>query len=114
MKQLINITSEPHQIHTIPLDYSDDDIKLTLRFYPTVQIWGMDIEWKTKKVYGLKLSLGVLHISSSNLPFDFAVTDNSGNGIDPFRVEDFSDGRCSIVVFDNKEMESLRGVPVEL
>lgn len=113
MIQLNNITEEPIQLHTIPLDFSDNDLKLTIRFYPTIQAWYVDVEWNKNFVKGVKLSLGVLHILSSNLPFDIVVGDTSGNGIDPFRIDDFVAGRCTIGILNNEEIASIRGVTVE-
>jgi hypothetical protein len=72
-----------------------------------------DVEFGDKKVYGLKLSVGVLHMLSQNQPFDFVCGDFSGNGIDPFKRQDFSVGRCEIYMLESSEMEQIRGVEVK-
>lgn len=109
MKELVNITSDPFQRHIVLLD--EEEITIDLRFYPTIQQWFFDISYKTKAVNGVKLSLGVLHINNTNMPFDFIVVDQSANGIDPFKVDDFMD-RCRLYMLDSSEMETFRGVPV--
>ena len=51
---------------------------------------------------------GSLHMVSQNQPFDFEVLDNSGLGIDPFKLDDFSAGRCSLYVLERDDMVSIR------
>lgn len=110
MREIVNITEDANQRHLIALD--DGEIVFNLRFYPTVQMWTFDVDFQGKEIKGVKLSLGVLHIINQNYPFDFAVTDLSGNGVDPFRVDDFSGGRCKLFILDPIDMEAIRGVPV--
>ena len=110
MRRLQNITEEPIQRHTILFEKSE--ITFILRFYPRTQIWMFDAEFGDKKVYGLKLSVGVLHMLSQNQPFDFVCVDLSGNGIDPFQRQDFSSGRCEIYMLESSDMERIRGAAV--
>ena len=106
MRRVENITDEAIQRHTIIFDESE--IVLTLRFFPKNDFWSMSVEYNDYQVFGIKLSVGVLHITSGNMPFDFTVTDNSGNGIDPFRRTDFSSGRCSLYMFEREDMVEIR------
>jgi len=110
MRRLQNITAEPIQRHTILFEKAE--IIFTLRFYPRTQIWMFDAEFGGKQVYGLKLSVGVLHMLSQNQPFDFVCVDLSGNGIDPFQRQDFSSGRCNIYMLEAADMELIRGIEV--
>ena len=111
MKQLQNLTNEPIQRHTILFEQSE--ITFVLRFYPRTQVWLFDVEFGNKQVYGLKLSVGVLHMLSQNQPFDFICVDKSGNGIDPFTRTDFSGGRCEIYLLEAADMVQIRGVEVQ-
>lgn len=111
-KLIQNIDADAIQRHTILLE--GNEIYLTLRFYPRCTMWCMDVEYGEKEAKGIKLSTGVLHLSSKNFPFDFIVQDLSGNGIDPFKKTDFFDERCSIVMLEPTEMEAYRGVPVAI
>ena len=106
MKEIENIGAEAIQRHTII--FQEYEIKLTLRFFPKTQIWSFDAEFIDWQVYGLKLSVGVLHMVSQNKPFDFIVTDTSGNGIDPFQINDFSSGRCKLYMLNEQEMITIR------
>jgi hypothetical protein len=112
MIEITNITDEPNQRHIIPLN--DSEIIFDLRFYPPIQQWTFGLEWGDKTVKGVKLSTGVLHITNTNLPFDFIVTDSSNFGVDPFRIDDFQVGRCALYMLEPDEMEQFRGVPVEI
>lgn len=107
-----NITSEPIQRHTIL--FQESEVILTLRFFPRNEIWMFDAEHQGNAVRGVKLSAGVLHMISRNQPFDFVVRDLSGNGIDPFRRSDFSDGRCELYMLQASDMEGIRGAEVPL
>lgn len=112
MREIVNITEDANQRHLISLE--DGEIILELRFYPTIQQWSFDIDFQDKIIKGVKVSLGVLHILNENYPFDFICLDLSGQGVDPFRVDDFSEGRCKLYILDPEDMEDVRGVPVEI
>ncbi|WP_286931338.1 hypothetical protein [Marinobacter sp.] len=47
-------------------------------------------------------------MESRNLPFDFIVTDESGNGLDPFRLDDFEQGRCRLYLLEPEDMLRVR------
>lgn len=111
MRELRDLTSEAHQEHLIVLN--DDEVTLEMRFLSVTQIWVINVFYKNRSIIGVKLSLGVLHIFAKNLPFDFIVTDNSGLGVDPYAIDDFVSGRCSLFILDPSDMEAIRGVPVE-
>lgn len=110
--QIQNITDEAHQRHVIVFDESE--IELTLRFHPTVEMWTFDTVYKTLNADGYKLSVGVLHMRSRNFPFDFVVRDQTDAGLDPFRLDDFSTGRCALYLLDAADMEIVRDAPVPL
>jgi hypothetical protein len=110
MRQITNITAEPIQRHLIL--FNGSEITLTLRFYPKAQMWCFDAEYNGRKMLGLKLTCGVLHMLSQNQPFDFIVADTSGEGLDPFRWNDFSGGRCKLYILESDDMTEYRGVEV--
>lgn len=109
-RQIGNIGSEAHQRHT--LLFNESEIILTLRFLAPVGQWFFSAEYEGNRVDGIKITVGVLHMVSANQPFDFVVTDNSGEGIDPFRLDDFADGRCSLFLLEPADMFDVRGVEV--
>lgn len=105
-----NIDDDPHQRHTIL--FGESEVVLSLRFHPTVEIWTIDVTYGGRQAMGYKLSVGVLHMRSRNFPFDFIVADNTGQGLDPLRLDDFVTGRCSLYMLDASDMEAIRGQPV--
>lgn len=110
--KILNIDGDAHQRHT--LQFGEEEITLSLRYHPTVEMWTMDVGYQGQSASGYKLSVGVLHMQSRNFPFDFIVGDNSGQGLDPIRRDDFESGRCSLYLLDAADMENLRGVPVPI
>lgn len=112
MIQIQNITGEAHQRHIVL--FEESEIVLILRFYPTVEMWCYDIEYKGRIASGYKLSCGVLHMQSQNFPFDFVVKDLTDSGLDPFRLDDFATNRCALYMLEANDMETVRGAPVPL
>lgn len=111
-KKIINISDETRQRHTIL--FNNSEIILSLIFLPFVEVWFMDVAYKQFELHGVKLAVGSLHMLSSGQPFDFIVLDNSGNGLDPFKKDDFSQERCSLFLLEPDEMQEIRQVEVEI
>ena len=105
-----NITDEAHQRHIVILD--DQEVELTLRFLPVVESWFIDVTYGGRSAAGFKLSLNTLHMLSQNYPFDFVVQDLSGRGVDPFRIDDFSENRCALFMLQTADMAEIRGADV--
>lgn len=112
MIKIENISDETHQRHTML--FEESEIILTLRYHPTVEMWAFDIEYKDVVASGYKLSIGVLHMRSRNLPFDFVVTDQGGTDLDPIRRDDFSTGRCALYMLEASDMEAIRDATVPI
>lgn len=108
--QITNITDEPRQRHILLVN--DEEITVTLNFYETVEMWTFDVSWRGETFYGFMLSLGVLHIRALNWPFDFFVSTTDSSGLAPFRLGDFSEGRCELYFVTSDEMQSIRGLEV--
>lgn len=107
-----NISSDSLQRHT--LLFEKDEIVLTLKFMPSVEQWLFDVEYKEFKRFNVKLAVDTLHMESENQPFDFAVQLTDDSGLDPFRLDDFSDGRCELILMEASDMEEIRGAPVAI
>ncbi len=110
--RIANITDAPHQRHTVL--FEESEIVVTLRFHPTVEMWVLDAVYNGSQALGYKLSVGVLHMQSRNLPFDFVVRDAQQAGLDPYLIDDFSTGRCELYLLNAEDMEVVRGTPVPL
>lgn len=107
MIQIENLTSEAHQRHIALLD--DQEVVLTIRFLPVAEIWIINVTYAGRSASGFKLSLDTLHMRSQNFPFDFLVKDLSGRGVDPFRIDDFSEGRVALYMLQSEDMAEIRG-----
>lgn len=110
MRLIEDIDLSANQRHIVLFD--EFEITITLHYLDTVQRWCMDVEYLGFGVYGVFLAVGVLHIEGKNQPFDFVVEDTSGQGIDPFQLTDFADGRCNLYLVEPDEMRQIRGVNV--
>ncbi len=102
----INITNDP--IQDFNIEFENELIATQVRFFPVAGFWTISIEYKGKKVNFKKLSLGIPHMISSNLPFDFIVRAN--DGLDPYDLNDFSTRRCDLVLAERVDIENFRGV----
>jgi len=94
------ISADP--IQQIRIKIPTGDVQLTLKYYATGGFWALDAVRDGVGVYGVSLCLGVKHMASSLLNVDFIVVDNSNLGLDPFKLDDFESGRCSLVVQYNE------------
>lgn len=112
MIEIQNITDDAFQRHIITFD--EAPVTLLLRYYQRAQFWTISTEYKDIQCNGLKLSTGTLHMRSKNMPFDFIVTDNSSNGLDPFAPDDFSNGRCTLLMLERDDMERIRGQAIKI
>lgn len=112
MIEITNITDDPFQRHIIIVD--EAPVELTLRFYPRAQFWTLSTKYDGLHSKGLKMTLGTLHMRSRNRPFDFVIVGTAETGIDPFKIDDFSSGRCRLLMLEREDMESIRGQPVPI
>lgn len=111
-REIQNITNESGQTHRVL--FNDIEVILTLRFLSQTECWIFNVEFDGKKASGIRLCLGVAHMISRNFPFDFIVVDNSTSQLDAFRIDDFSEGRCSLILLDNNDMEIIRDAKVPI
>lgn len=118
MNIIENISDEYNQLHVLEFDRGITNLNLV--YEAAVQMWKMNVEFTRaddaqpqKPIYGVKLSLSTLHFEHRNWPFDFTVVDTTGNGVDPFRSDDFSSGRCELYFITPEEMIQIRGVDVQ-
>lgn len=113
-----NITSEYIQEHT--LEFSRGVAVLTLIYEEAVQMWKMNVTYtrnddteSQNPIYGVKLALSTVHFIHRGWPFDFAVVDTTSKGVDPYRADDFEEGRCELYFITPEEMIEIRGADVQ-
>jgi len=113
-----NITSEYIQTHSLEFDRGLAELKLT--YEANVQMWKMSVTYTRsgdtepqRPIYGVKLALSTVHFIHRNWPFDFTVIDTTNNGVDPYRADDFENGRCELYFITPDEMIQIRGADVQ-
>lgn len=110
--KIIELSNDPIQSQTVVLDKLD--IKITVRFLPMVSMWVLKVDIDGENIIdGVALSCGSVIMQQFNKPLGFIVEDKSTIGIDPFRLEDFSDGRCILYMLERDEMIGVRGYDVK-
>ena len=112
MRVIDNITTENFQRHTIL--FQDREIVLHLKFFTMLQQWFFDVEYKDFSLFGKHIAVNTYHLITSNQPFDIIALDNSQVGLDPFRFNDFSSGRVSLLLLEPDDLTKIRGEPVPL
>jgi hypothetical protein len=110
MKQLTGIAAECYQSFTLIV--GNEEAIINLKYLEVTRQWFFDLEFRGQNIYGVKLTLGCLHINNYNFPFDFVVQDTSNSGIDPFQIDDFFGGRCILYQITAEEIATYRGYNV--
>lgn len=110
MKEII-LSNDPYQSHI--LAYEDKKIEIIVRYLITVSMWYLDVLIDdVALIKGIAMGCGTVILNQNNTPFGFYLVDNSTLGIDPFRLEDFSEGRVSFLLLERVDMEKYRGYDV--
>ena len=112
MRKLSGITNDPIQKYSFSV--GDNEVSIRLRFLSVVESWVMDVEYNGKRINGVLMSLGVLHLKSYNFPFDFILNDTQGLGLDAFRIDDFSSERVELYILESEELVEIRGYEVAI
>jgi hypothetical protein len=99
-----NLTNSPNQSSTVTLD-DGSAVVFNFRFMDTASpaFWVLDVIYDTLNfsLYNLNLSAhpNLLRQWGNVLPFGLLVS--STDGLDPLDINDFSNGRISLVLLDN-------------
>ena len=112
MKKLTGISDESIQRHILLV--GEKNATMTMKFLSNSGVWIFDIEYNDQNIYGLKFSIGVLHLANYNFPFDLILTDTDNSGIDPFKIDDFFAERILLYQLEPNELSNLRGYSVEI
>ena len=104
--QKIILTSDAKQSNRVKLPDAST-IDFNFNYAPTQNSWFMDVAYGDKRLNGLRLvvSPNCLRQYSRILPFGVTVT--STNSVDPYFIDDFSEGRISVYVLDSDDLEML-------
>ena len=77
-------------------------VVLTLNYRPAVQRWFVDVAYKsTFGLNGIGLSIHPNIIRSFRMVVPFGIAITAVDGVDPFDVNDFANGRVQLFILDN-------------
>jgi hypothetical protein len=85
-------------------------IDITLRFLPAVQAWVMDLKYQSFSVYGERLIVGLNVFRKYKNILPFGVLVDSLDGGDPFIIDDFTSGRCTLAILNEDEVSQAEGI----
>jgi hypothetical protein len=107
MIKINNLTSEYKQSLSITLDGKITFI-LTLEFMPQQLGWFYSIQHKTTTLRNkkLKVATNILYQYQNTLPFGIMCV--TADGYEPYFIDDFTDGRVELYVYDQNEFEQLK------
>ncbi len=107
MYQVLNITADPNQTFDLLLPDSSQSFKLTMRYKARLDSWYMDLVYQDFSIYSRRVcSLpNLLQQWRKVLPFGLGCY--TLDGTDPFFLEDFSNGRCGLMVLSQTDLDNL-------
>lgn len=81
-----------------------DTISITLRFLPAAQYWEMDVTYGDFEVLGHRLvtALNLFYKFKELIPFGILI--DTIDGGDPFIIDDFTSGRCTMAILTADEV----------
>lgn len=110
MLRITEFTDSASQTCLIPLEDDSGTVSFDLQFAPTQNSWYFNFTYNDLTCNGLKLVLGpnILRCFKSQIPFGLMVTAN--DGIEPYQISDFVDGRVNIFVLNKTEVAQFESV----
>ena len=100
MLQISNLTDNANQ-QTTSLLSDNSSVVFSFRFLPVVQRWVMDISYGDFAIKGMNLCIhpNLLRTFRQRIPFGLACV--APDGVDPFDINDFINGRILLFILDN-------------
>lgn len=108
----IDITNEPFQAFNYVLN--GETIEFELRYLTSIQKWILNINFRDNDVLnGYSIGCEAPILEYFNLPFDVFIEDVNSLGLDPFALDNFSNGLYTFYIIETSDLEELRGYSVE-
>ncbi len=104
MIEVNGLKASPDQTLTIADPNGGGPIKLRLAFRPRLQGWYIDVEFGSFILKGFRLAICPNRLSQfvNRIPFGLAVV--TTHGVDPFLINDFSEGTATIYILTHSEV----------
>lgn len=94
--------------------YENQTVEIVLYYLPAISRWKMDIESNDFVLNGIRIdhhpNLLIQYKNVVEFGISVIVTTDKG---DPFLVNDFSSGRCQLIILSKEEVDSVEGVLFE-
>ncbi len=98
-----NITDQASQLTRIILE-DGTLMSLTLNYHPTVQRWVADISHPDLTVSGINLTQNPNVLREWRNLINFGLACVAQDGVDPFDVEDFANGRVQLLSMNQSDV----------
>ena len=91
-------------------------ITFNLYYKPTIEMWMIDVIFKTFSVYSIRVcnSLNLLSQFSELIPFGLMVSVGDNIGYEPSLIDDFSSERITLNILDKSEVEMIENNYINL
>lgn len=106
MKQIIEITNEPNQKHTLLLE-DKSRVELTLRFMPTQNLWFMTIKYGSFELGSRTVVNGRNILRRFKNIISFGIMIESDDKISPSFIDSFSGGTSRLYLLEKEEVEAI-------
>lgn len=106
MKQIVEITNEAHQKHTLLLE-DKSRIELILDFLPTQRQWFMSVAYDNFVVNNRAVvnAPNILRRFKNIIPFGIAIVSDAK--ISPSFIESFSEGTSRLYLLEKEEVDAI-------
>ncbi|MEZ5691198.1 MAG: hypothetical protein R3D71_06000 [Rickettsiales bacterium] len=106
MRLIDKITANAAQKITLNSD-DGEEIKLYLRYLPSVESWSYELNYKNYTVKGERLVLSPNILRKYKNLFLFGIAIISEDGLDPSYIDDFATGRVKLYLLSNDDKNVL-------
>lgn len=100
MRQITNLTDSALQRTTVLLE-DNSSVVLDFRFLPVVQRWVVDVTYGAFAVKGMGVCVHPNLLRTFRRRIPFGLMCSTPDGVDPFKIDDFSLDRASVFVLDS-------------
>lgn len=106
MKRIVNLSNEPKQRIQLVTD-NGDNIDFFLEYKPRVESWFFSFEYKGIKATNLTVCLHPNILRQFKRNIDFGIGFKSNTKIEPFSIDVFKNGGCSMYLLNEEEVKSV-------
>jgi hypothetical protein len=104
MKLYTTINSQPNQRFYVITDDAKQ-VEIHLYFLPTQESWYMDLTCEDFSVNGIKIVRYPNILDKYRNLITFGINISTEDGLDPWRITDFSDGYASFILLNKDDVK---------